>query len=631
MARTVILHKTTPTTRFTAPKQLEELSAHLTREVNDAIAMRASIEQRWVKMLTSYEGVPKRRSRDTPVENAPNIEVTLSATHADTVNAQALDMLFNISPFITARATENSSYAAEKVKAVQRFADHIALAEMNLKPALEHVLLDDIQLGTGVFYVPWTKSMKKTKTHKVTKQGPVSYAWPVEDVLVPTGACYTSIDDMPWIGLRTWMQESQLALFAQQDGWDISTVHPISAKDLTKVRREQLGRSFPGSAVKGDMYEIIYLFLYYDIDNDGVDEDLFVVWDRTSRNILKCCFNKYDYRPIEYMVYQRRAHMFYGMGVVEMLEPYQSAMTDLVNFWVLNAMLANARLWISRNQSVPDTVKIWPGKVQQYDGDPGDLQALVMADEYSSMPAAISMIGSFAEKRSGVNEMSLSPSQAFGTRTPGSSMAYMMSQMNKRFVPAFNSMAAATAGAVRQGLYRYGEKVKAGDASIMEHISKVVGVEDGQLVIEALRDEGFDEQVTIELTGSSATLNREMDKQNAVLLVNILTTYYSRVIELGMLAANPQAPPEVKQLALNISKAATEVIDRTIRTFDQVRDPTTLLINMNEALDAVPAEQQALGQIMQMLNPQQQGQGQPEKAQPTVQEGPVNANEGGML
>ena len=126
--------------------------------------------------------------------------------------------------------------------------------------------------------------------------------------------------------------------------------------------------------------------------------------------------------------------------------------------------------------------------------------------------------------------------------------------------------------------------------------------------------EGFDEHLDIELTASSASVNREADRQNSILLSNILAQYYQRTLELISIASNPQTPDEVRKVAIKISTAAGEVIDRTIRRFDQVRDPATFVVDMDEELARLNQQgglpQEAMQQLFGMLA-QGAGQQQP--------------------
>jgi hypothetical protein len=287
------------------------------------------------------------------------------------------------------------------------------------------------------------------------------------------------------------------------------------------------------------------------------------------------------------MRYQMRAHLFNGIGVMDMLRPYQEETSDIHNYRVLNMFLANARFWKAKSGSVPDTMKVWPGKVQEMQ-DPADLVAEQMADVYPSAPAAESITISLAERRVGINDLSTPrPSAVLGSRTPGITALSMLQQVNRRFTPAFDAVRLACAGAVRQCLYRYQERLLAGDRESERHIRRVLGDAEGDLVISLLKDPDFDECVAVTMTASSASVNREADRQNSLMLVNILSQYYDKTLQLVAIAANPQTPPPVRDVAGKIAEAAGRIIERTIRTFDQVRDPQTFIVNVSEELDGI--------------------------------------------
>jgi hypothetical protein len=162
-------------------------------------------------------------------------------------------------------------------------------------------------------------------------------------------------------------------------------------------------------------------------------------------------------------------------------------------------------------------------------------------------------------------------------------------------------MRKALSNAVKQALYRYQERVLAGRTKVLAHIVRVLGVEDGYRVINILRNEDFDEGVVVELTASSASTNKEAERQATFQLVQILSQYYQRAMELTMVAANPQAPPAVTEVAKQIAESMGEVIERTLRTFDQVRDPSLFTIEMEEAIEEATADRprQLLLQLMQ--------------------------------
>ena len=160
----------------------------------------------------------------------------------------------------------------------------------------------------------------------------------------------------------------------------------------------------------------------------------------------------------------------------------------------------------------------------------------------------------------------------------------------------------------------------AGDDHAVADIYKVLGYDNGSLVLDILQNEDFGEFVDVELTAASASTNREADQQNSIMLTNLLGQYYQRTLELAALSANPQTPPQVREVAIKIAEAAGVAIERTMRTFDQVRDPQTFVIDVENELKQlgqdVPVAQEVLMQLVGGLA--QQGMEQPELPERTM-------------
>lgn len=603
MPKQIVQHKTKPLLMVTE-ERMNALSTWLFNEIHDALSARMPLEKQWQDNMRQYEGVPRAAARNVPIENAPNVEITLGAIASDSIYAQAIDLIFGTSPLITVRPVpkgRNDQAAIDTAKASQRFLNLIATNEVGLRDAIEEAVLDDVQLGTGILYTPWVVRVRKTKTSKIEARSPMIYGIAPEDCIVPSGTPH-DIQNMPWIALRFWRTKEELNERAKIDNWNIEGAQMAGAKDWVRTRREMLGKQMEGMARKGTLYDTYDVYCYFDIDGDGIEEDLYVVWNQTGQCIFKVGYNPLDRRPIDKMCYQRRGHLFYGLGVLTMIAPYEETLTEAYNYHLLNSLLANSRVWVGREGHIPETMQIWPSKVVLVPEPDRDLKALQMADTNPSLIYLQQFLIQLSDNRVGTNAMSQpKPSQIMGSRTPGITALSLLQQVNRRFTPAFDGMRLASAGALKQCIYRYQERILAGDAEVGAHIMRMLGPEDGNLVVNLLRDKNFDENISIELTASSASVNREADRQNAMMLVNILSQYYQRTLELVAIASNPQTPEPVRDVARKIASSAGEIIDRTIRTFDQVRDPATFIIEVGDELDQAQMDTQGLQGLMGML------------------------------
>jgi hypothetical protein len=595
----------------------KKLEDYLVLEIQAAISARAPQEKIWKECLRQYAGIPRLKEKNFPIENAPNLEIVIAAIAADAITAQALDAIFTVTPIVTVRATKRSDNKYKQhCDDLQDWVDWLVANELNLRESANHVFLDDTQLGTGIYYTPWVVETKKTKLQKIIDVGARSIPVPIEDFIVPGGK-NVDIQKAPWVSMRLWLSKSQLSEMKDKPHeWNIDLATEAGALDQISQRREAAGRttSQPKRAQDG-LYEIHIVPVLFDIDKDGIREDLWVVFDRTAQKALKISYNPYDNRPFDRCRYQIRTHLFYGMGVPEMLKGFQDEITDNHNERNLNQRLANTRCFKSRfGTVVGGTVRLWANRNLEM-MDPNDLMELKLSDEYTSAIQAESVTMALAERRVGLNDLNspARPSQMFSSRTPATTSMNMLAQVNKRFTPAFDDLRFATAGSVKQALFRYRERVLMNDTAVLQKIEDILGAEKAANIVELFRDERFEEMFVAELTAGTASVNRDVDRQNAITLANLLAGYYQKALELVMVASNPQTPPAVKEVATKIATAANEVIERVIRTFDQVRDPHTFIIEIEDTLDKLEVGQQGLaglGQIMAQIG----GNGQKQPA-----------------
>ncbi len=594
-------------------EQKEDLSKYIRTELEEAEAARSNQEALWVECLRLYEALPQSEFRDAPIQGYKNLEVPLIGISTDAIYAQITDLIFSVNPPISIQPTRGEN--VEGAKALQKITNWGAGAAFNFREAVNHTTLDTCLLGTGFYYCPFVQRVQKTRSTLVKFSAPRIFSLPLEDMFVPGGSPQ-DIQFLPWISARFWLSQTELNVRARRLGWaGVDQCKPVGNRDFIRSRRELLARTNTSQIALSGLYEIHDVYLHYDIDGDGYEEDLLVTFDRTSGTVLATRFNPYDRRPFVASKYQIRPHLFYGQGIAEMLRALQYEESETHNLRMINMMIANMRIFIGSMGNAHDTVRLWPGRVLQ-SLNPEQFKEVRIGDVYPSSMQAEAALISLAERRVGLNEMSMPrPSQVLGSRTPGITAVSMLQQANKRFAPVFDEMRLSAGEAIKQCLYRWQERLLAGDRKLVEMFASVLGEEDAIEALELLKDENFDEAFKVELTAGSIQQNRMVDQQNQLALSQILQSYYKMIMELAMVISNPQAPPAMKEVAEKVSKATTELLDRTLRTFDQIRDPETFLVEIDQAMEqavqgAPPDGLQGLGALFQALGASE-GAGQP--------------------
>lgn len=595
------------------PEQKMSLGSWLSSEVADSQASRFRLESVWRRCLRNYEGIPRNPTRDDPIVNAPNTVVTFGAIATDVIYAQILNLVYSTSPVVTVRPTNGQSEdTVARAKGIQRFIDRVVMVESDFQEASKNAVLDDVKMGTGVFYIPWMETVVKKKMMTVRDAGPRMIAVPIEDFFLAAGP-YSNIQTAEWVGARFYLTAGELNERSKLRGWDIEGLSVSGDTGWVRHTREVMGHNETTQRRTGDIYQIFDLYVHYDIDGDGICEDLYVVWDRSSQKVLYVDYNPFTMRPFEVMRYQIRSHLLHGLGVMEMLEQYQEELTEIHNHRVVNMMLANARLWKARRGTVPENLKIWPNKVIELD-DPASLQGEQLGDVYPSALQAEQATIVLSERRVGMSEISNQGSPGvFGTRTPGITALSYLQQASRRFTHTFEEVKKAHANAAVQLLYRYHERLAYGDEVLEDEITKELGFEDGSLVIDTLKQGDFSKQILVEITASSESQNKGADQQSLLAIMQILGTYYERMLQLHALLEQPTTTPMLKTVIEKIIVSAGEAMERTLRTFEVVRDPESFIVSLeeavNESLGSVPATEQGI--LAELLGSLGGGEAQP--------------------
>jgi hypothetical protein len=602
-----------------------DLDNFLATEVEDAFSAQSGQIEVWRDCLRQYKAIPKTTTKKDPFDGAANIEIPLGAIAVETIAAQATDSIFNTSPLTTVRGVPGYEKHA---KAFQTLTNHLMVDRFtNLRYTSNEAILDDVMLGTGALYTVWSKGIRQTGISEVQDRGARCWCVPTEDLVFPGGAM-SDPEEARFLGYRTYVSQGEFEQLAKANEWNIDNCKPQKSQNISwlRVRREELARTRQASTEMGDQYELIYMYLYFDYMGIGTEQELFVTFDRVAQASLDVKFSPFDTRPFSLMRYQLQPHLAYGLGVLEMIRPFQDETTSWHNFRMNNARLANSRAWAYKIGSPVggDRIKIVPNKAVGL-ASADDLKALAMADVYPSAIQYEAATIMLAERRTGINEMLNSGKGGnAGSRTPGMTTMALQAQVNKRFAPAVDGMKLGIADAIVQCLSRMKEKVLQDGAdrhAVEDWLHKILSEDEAALVMEVMedRDRTFEDCVEIEITASTAATNREAEKQSSLMLVNLLGQYYEKLLQLATVTQNPMTPEPIKALANRIAVASTEAMDRVVRTFDQVRDPKTFLISEDQfhGMDTGTSGLSGLGNAIGGL------QGPPGQVPPANGGGPV--------
>ena len=353
-----------------------------------------------------------------------------------------------------------------------------------------------------------------------------------EDVIVPVNGDQ-NIQRLPFIQHRQYLFESDLRrmvaagrLYADRVDELINQVQGIGETSLDSAEVQMQRRELEGTEsqaatdVRNLQYEIIEDYRCYDLDGDGLDEEI-VVW--ISRNLPDKILG-YDYldnmcahslRPWVVGRYLALPGMFYGPSFAEIIRGVQEEINTMHNQRVDFGTLTNAPRFFYRASSttIPGAIRTRPG-----DGVPvDDPQRDIFIPNWNGSPAfgqaEEALLYQYFERLTGLADLVLGrqPNRVGATRTAQGTNA-LLSEAGLRFETSMR--------AFQSFWVEIFEHILALDAQYL-----TPGVEfrvTGRLP-EILRINDRSEltgKFDLVLTGNTETMNRQVMREDATVKLN---------------------------------------------------------------------------------------------------------------
>jgi len=595
--------------------QRQMLKQCLQLEHTRAYNSRFGVDNTMKNAIRQYQGQAPEKLGWVPFENAPTIEITSGATQADQILSQAEDLIFQTNPILTVQARKDEfDDVQEDIQELVKWgtANSANGGPWRYEPGMKEGLIDGVQLGTMIGYIPFVKSERVTDIRRVIDFGPQIMSIAPEHFILPANAT-KDIQRAKFCTMVQYMDKDELRWRAQAGEWMMDDA--ASADGESNIRKDRLRaagvmESTPDGSTR---VKVGYTFIYFDFHDGMGQRDLEVVWNMTSGNILKCRYNRYNCRPFVLECYQDRAHLPWGIGVMEMDAPYGRLATEIWNNHVWNMMICNTKMYQGPAEVMNESPEIFPGK--KFDNDAGEIKAIDMGEVNNTGIQSFQLVTGMSSARIGTNQLT-APLRG-GNRTPGISMLSMLQQANRRFTHPFNNMRNFGAQLAIQCLYRIQEQVKGGPekAATVKALKQIMGDEKADRIIALMRrtDIELTDALDVQLTAASVSVNREADRQNMVMLMTqVMPLYWNGKKELAQFIAQPPFPG-AKETAEQADRLLEKLKNKVLETFDEIADGRTMTIDLSAV--AQMAEQMDQ-QFAQLTQGQPQGQPQPAPQMP---------------
>jgi len=317
---------------------------------------------------------------------------------------------------------------------------------------------------------------------------------------------------------------------------------------------------------KIELYEIC---ARYDADDDGIDEDIMVIWHQRSGTVLRAIHNPFWHGKWPYEVAQYiKTFSLLGKGIASMNEYAQAVASRLLNCQVDNALLANTKVYAGPEgyEYMGPGTTVYPGKY--FPLRPGEqLTSIGMSDIYPSTFALLSQLQEWAEARTSVSELRTGNVSGLPSRTPATTVLSLLQEGNKKFDMIMGNLrSGALANIGKRTLQMIAQRHQQGSTR-WEKLARDTLGDDADAVVQVLSLEqaAIEEGFGIDVTATSGQVNREVQKQNLVGLAQFYAQAGAQLIQLVQMIGDQQL---MMRTALGIYSGGRELMMRLLEAYE---------------------------------------------------------------
>jgi hypothetical protein len=605
--------------------------------------MRVLYEDKIIKWRAAYEARPHEETRQFPFQNASNIVIPIIAIHTDTLKAQLMSAIFKTHPIVTALIL--GEFGAESDALKEAYSDYMQYvgidpSELDLYRVYNEGMGECIKFGTVTYKCPWEKKTRHflipggdgTGTsedflERTVYEGPRPEKLPFDSFYLPPQA--KTIEQADIKCHKKMMLSYELEERGFSGLYDKERVQSVlqspdrtTPTQVTKEQEENLGARTDSSFGHRE-YDVWECYVQWRYKEEAFAPRMIVTYHPNSDTILRTAWDNFE--P-EWFVGARliqRDDMYHGYGFAEIVWPFQEGASETYNGYRDNQTVANTRVWrVSPDSKLHQGYRIYPSAMLPAEKD--EIEPMAHGELSPVALDELRVLLDLAERRSGVSP----PQQGFGAGT----------QSGKRGIySAMGTLSVLQEGNSRKDLSV--SDMRDSHVRLMRLVSRQYGIfgrtskfhesrlalfgTKAALIKDAL-DKIVNRQIGLPCYSATASVNKEVEKQNDIMLVQLMDRHYQMIAQLLTAVNNPQAPPAAKQYFIEVMVAAGLLHKKILKNFGH-EEVSRLVPDPIKALQA-QAKQQEQAQKQQQQPQGGQPNGQP---QPQPQGSPPNEVGGG--
>lgn len=569
--------------------------------INDLIASQLPKQSDWVDQEEAYRAKPGAAGT-MPYVGHDTTTVPAIAMAVDPIHARLDVGIFKQDRPFTLKALKKS--VVPYVEPLSQWIDYYQRNRLQLRQVASPRLLELTKLGTCVFKTVYDRQAGKIKTYdyntwEVIERDEVRFAGPrvfgvsLGDFLFPPS--YQNLQDCPIVVERQRTSYGNLKV-AEASG-KLADVDKIKGQETHN--RTQLEDAQDESAnhrqvrVGRDDFEVWEAWCDYDINGDGIPEHLVATYHRETHTLLQLRYNWYFHqrKPFTVIPYTVTNGSLYGIGICEMVLPFQEALTKWNRMATDNAYLANIRMFIVKKESGIEAVpRLYAGRCFFVDDPKSDFIPFAAGEIYPSTLTERQNLFGLSEKRTGVSDyLTGRESPIIGSRATATSTLALIQEGTKRVEEVLENIRQGFAEIIQNCLYiwiQYGtddlDEIVFGDDDIAVKLKEFFS---------KFGAENVNGAIAIDLAATDANNNRQAMQQMQLQIIQIMMQYLEKLLAAGQAALQAQQiQPDLTAMITDVMKASRNMFKDLLTKYD-IRNPEDYLPDLERYLGGPNAAQ----------------------------------------
>jgi hypothetical protein len=566
-------------------------------------------EEKIVKWRRLYRGVPKDPVKNFPWKNASNVIIQLIGENVGILKARTLGTIWEVMPIWPTGLVGDwpmQEHAGEQQEAVHEFMNLMGMepSELDLYRIERAGAEEMYKYGSVAYKLPWITDTEAEVVgfvegdNKVEFKEFVKYDGPRPEKIdldkwaaTPNASTFEAADFKFHIVTLT-RQKLEERFYKgvyklSPEEKETFLAHPDrpgpSFEDQQRNTDQGINVTINRSTAEWDVHECWFPYWH-----NGKKYRFVIGYHKESDRFLRAIFNFYpkNEEPWELARFGSDDGLL-GYGLCEMLEYYQEEVSTGHNQRVDNRTLANSSIIRVDPDSKLDTIfAIYPNALVP--AREGEMEKFQLGANYPSSVEEEMLTISLAKSLVGTND-------------PGTEGAGGGTVSKKGVYSSMGTFSVMQAGNRRVNInitdFRY-THLKLGRKFLNQYCEFGVGerlrrfgtrAKTLELALANIRRG----RLELPIKAATASINKELEKQNDMLLTQVMQRHHMGISQILQSVSNPQLPPELKKFLVGWIDSSSIIMGRILRNFDH--DDLSRLLPERKLLEGAADGQQGMG------------------------------------